>query len=81
MRPLLPQTSEAASWLKKIGGQVDGIYAPPGTPSAIIEKLAAAIRRATQTPEVRAQLVKQGVDLVLLTGRAARAFLDQEGGG
>jgi len=65
-------------WLKNSGGKVDGIYAPPGTSGAIVDKLAAAIKRAIHTADVRAQLAKQGVDLVLLTGPAVRAFLDQE---
>lgn len=65
-------------WLKNSGGKVDGIYAPPGTSGAIVDKLAVAINRAIHTADVRAQLAKQGVDLVLLTGPAVRAFLDQE---
>lgn len=65
-------------WLKNSGGKVGGIYAPPGTSGAIVDKLADAIKRAIHTADVRAQLSKQGVDLVLLTGPAVRAFLDQE---
>lgn len=65
-------------WLKNSGGKVDGIYAPPGTSGAIVDKLADAIKRAIHTADVRAQLANQGVDLVLLTGPAVRAFLDQE---
>lgn len=65
-------------WLKNSGGKVDGIYAPPSTSAAIVEKLADAIKRAIHTADVRAQLANQGVDLVLLTGPAVRAFLDQE---
>lgn len=73
-----PDLQSHIEWLKKCGGKVDGIYAPPGTPAAIVDKLAAAIRRTVRTADVLAQLVKQDVDLVLLTGPAARAFLDQE---
>ncbi len=65
-------------WLNKSGGKVDGIYAPPGTSGEIVDKLAAAIKRAIHTADMRAQLAKQGVDLVLLTGPAVRAFLDQK---
>lgn len=65
-------------WLKSSGSRVDGIYAPPGTPGAIVDKLAAAIRHTIRTVDVQAQLIKQGVDLVLLTGPAARAFLAQD---
>ncbi|WP_435518200.1 tripartite tricarboxylate transporter substrate-binding protein [Variovorax sp. GT1P44] len=65
-------------WLRKSGSKVDGIYAPPGTPGAIVDKLAAAIRHAIRTVDVQAQLIEQGVDLVLLTGPAARAFLAQD---
>ncbi|MDL9999952.1 tripartite tricarboxylate transporter substrate-binding protein [Variovorax sp. J22P240] len=73
-----PDLQGRIEWLKKCGGKIDGVYAPPGTPGAIVDKLAAAIRRTVRTADVRAQLAKQGVDLVLLTGPAARAFLDQE---
>jgi tripartite-type tricarboxylate transporter receptor subunit TctC len=65
-------------WLKKCGAKVDGIYAPPGTAGAIVDKLAVAIRRATRAADVRTQLAKQSVDLVLLTGPAVRAFLGQD---
>jgi tripartite-type tricarboxylate transporter receptor subunit TctC len=65
-------------WLKKSGAKVDGIYAPPGTVGAVVDKLAAAIRRATRAADVRTQLAKQRVDLVLLTGPAVRAFLGQD---
>lgn len=65
-------------WLKRSGGKADGVYAPPGTSREIVDKLAAAIRRTMRTADVRAQLAQQGVDLVLLTGPAVRAFLDQD---
>ncbi|MDM0051393.1 tripartite tricarboxylate transporter substrate-binding protein [Variovorax sp. J22R115] len=74
----VPDLQSHIEWLKNSGGKVDGIYAPPGTPGAIVDKLADAIRRIVRTDDVRAQLVKQDVDLVLLTGPAARVFLDQE---
>ena len=73
-----PDLQSHIEWLKRCGGKVDGIYAPPGTSGAIVDKLAAAIRRTVRTADVRAQLVKLDVDLVLLTGPAARAFFDQE---
>jgi tripartite-type tricarboxylate transporter receptor subunit TctC len=65
-------------WLKRSGGKADGVYAPPGTSRAIVDKLATAIKRTLRTADVRAQLAQQGVDLVLLTGPAVRAFLDQD---
>jgi tripartite-type tricarboxylate transporter receptor subunit TctC len=39
-----------------------GLLAPPTTPSAIVEKLAAAANAALRTDEVRAALKRQGTD-------------------
>ena len=38
----------------------DGIFAPAGTPSAIVDKLNAAIRQALDEPELREQLIARG---------------------
>ncbi|MDM0077445.1 tripartite tricarboxylate transporter substrate-binding protein [Variovorax sp. J2P1-59] len=73
-----PDLQGHIEWLKNSGSKVDGIYAPPGTSAAIVDKLAAAITRAVYTDEMRAQLQKENFDLVLLTGRALCAYLDQE---
>lgn len=40
-----------------------GLYAPKGTPKAIIEKLNQAVIAALDTPLVRERLVKQGVEI------------------
>ncbi len=38
----------------------DGVYAPAGTPRAIVDKLNAAFRQALQDPQVRENLVSRG---------------------
>ncbi len=38
----------------------DGVYAPAGTPPAIVEKLNAAFRQALEDPQVRENLVSRG---------------------
>jgi tripartite-type tricarboxylate transporter receptor subunit TctC len=54
------------------------VFAPAGTPNAIVGRLAAEIRRGLDTPDTRALLLKQGAELVLLERPAARDFLDRE---
>ena len=38
----------------------DGVYAPAGTPKAVIEKLNAAFRKALEDPQVRDSLISRG---------------------
>ena len=38
----------------------DGVYAPAGTPKAIVDKLNAAFRQALEDPQVRDNLVARG---------------------
>ena len=41
-----------------------GLFAPAGTPTPVIERAAAALRVATEEPVIRARLAEQGVQLV-----------------
>jgi tripartite-type tricarboxylate transporter receptor subunit TctC len=49
---------------------INGVYAPAGTPNAIIERLNAEVNRAVQTPEVQERFRSQG--LVALGGTPAQ---------
>ncbi len=44
--------------------QWQGIFAPAGTPPAIVQRLNAEINRALQDPEVKAQLGKLGIKII-----------------
>lgn len=45
-------------------GHWTGVFAPRGTPDAILDRLNTAINAALKTPELRARLVPQGIDPV-----------------
>jgi tripartite-type tricarboxylate transporter receptor subunit TctC len=64
--------------LKACDTKVDGFYAPPGTPGAIVDKLARALRAAVRGPEVEALLFKKKTALVLLTGPALYTFCEEQ---
>jgi tripartite-type tricarboxylate transporter receptor subunit TctC len=56
-----------------------GILAPAGTPPAILARMEAAARRATEVPEVRERLVNiMGIELRNEGGAAFGAFLDRQ---
>lgn len=55
-----------------------GVFVPAGTPGAIVEQLASAISRSMRTSDMQAQLATQGAELMVLTGAAARDFLDED---
>lgn len=51
--------AEIASWV--------GVFAPRGTPDALVQKIAADMRTVVQNPEMRALLVAQGATPVTTT--------------
>lgn len=61
---------EAAAW--------QGVVAPAGTPSPIVDKLSQAIRHALQSPDVVRQLSVQGMEPTGSTPDAFRAYAGQE---
>jgi tripartite-type tricarboxylate transporter receptor subunit TctC len=57
-----------------------GILAPAGTPAAIVERLNAEINAVLKTPEVRATLMRMGVDdTMIMSTREFSAFIANEG--
>ncbi|MCW5257127.1 tripartite tricarboxylate transporter substrate binding protein [Verminephrobacter aporrectodeae subsp. tuberculatae] len=55
-----------------------GIFAPRGTPDAVVERLARAIGRATQAPDVRAALARIGSFAMDLSDAAFQTFAEAE---
>ena len=60
--PALPPIAETIPGFEVFFWQ--GLFAPAGTPPAVIERAAAALRAATDDPAARARLLEQGVELV-----------------
>jgi tripartite-type tricarboxylate transporter receptor subunit TctC len=59
--PTVPTTAEAGLPAYRLRTWY-GVFAPGGTPSAIVNRLHAEIARAVQSPESRAKLVEMGMD-------------------
>jgi tripartite-type tricarboxylate transporter receptor subunit TctC len=55
-----------------------GVLAPAGTPSAIVEQLAAAIQKSVKTPEVTQAMLKGGAEPVGSTPAQFDAFYKAE---
>jgi len=55
-----------------------GVLAPAGTPAAVVERLATALRAAVRTPEVAERLQQQGVEPVGSTSEQFRALIARE---
>ena len=55
-----------------------GIFAPAGTPPAVVDKLAADIAAALATPALRERLEALGADTTFIGPAAFRGFLDKE---
>lgn len=56
-----------------------GLLAPAATPAPVLSRMEAAMRRATQVPEVRERLVNvMGIDVTAEGGAAFATFLDRQ---
>jgi len=60
---------ESSSWT--------GLFAPTGTPAAVVSRLEQAVKRAAQSPEVVAALGKMGAEPVGLGSAEFKQFLDR----
>ena len=56
----------------------DGLYAPAGTPPAVVERINAALQRALADPEVTARLRGRGAEPVLSTPAEHQAHINRE---
>jgi tripartite-type tricarboxylate transporter receptor subunit TctC len=59
-------------------GSWQGILAPPGTPPAIVSKLAGEVQKILATPEVKEKLAAQGADVRVTTGPELASFIVKE---
>ncbi|MBS0321976.1 MAG: tripartite tricarboxylate transporter substrate binding protein [Proteobacteria bacterium] len=55
-----------------------GVLAPAGTPQAVIDRVATAVKEALATPELAAKLSAQGTEPAYLPPAAFRTFIDGE---
>ncbi|TCH98986.1 tripartite tricarboxylate transporter substrate binding protein [Roseococcus sp. SYP-B2431] len=65
--PDLPPVAEAVPGFEAVFWQ--GVFAPAGTPEAVVRKLGAALAAATSDAALRSRMAEQGVELI--TGDAA----------
>ncbi|MBY4599056.1 tripartite tricarboxylate transporter substrate binding protein [bacterium BD-1] len=56
----------------------DGIFAPAGTPAAVVEKVNAAIRKVLSSPELQQQLAERGAQAAPNSPQELRAFVTSE---
>ncbi len=54
------------------------MFAPTGTPAGIVEKIAADVARAVQSPEVRERLATLGAEAMPMTTAEFRKFVRDE---
>lgn len=59
-------------------GTMNGLLAPARTPAPVVEKLYAALRRAAEQPEFKAQFRDQGADLLLESPTAFSAYIQAD---
>ncbi len=79
--PDVPTISEAGAALGLAGyesGSWIGVLAPAGTPQALIEKIAADVREASLSPDVREALGKQGANPIGSTPVQFKALIDSD---
>jgi tripartite-type tricarboxylate transporter receptor subunit TctC len=55
-----------------------GLFAPAATPPAIVNKLAAAVKKAYESPELQASMRSRGFDLATMTPQEYTKFLEEE---
>lgn len=55
-----------------------GLFAPAGTPQAIVDKLAAEVREALKSPELLARFDAQAIDPLVLTPAELKQLVDSE---
>jgi tripartite-type tricarboxylate transporter receptor subunit TctC len=55
-----------------------GVFAPRGTPAAIVARLNSEINKVLNEPETRARLVEAGADVEPMSVDQFRAFVDAE---
>ena len=59
-------------------GAFHGVYAPKGTPAAIIAKIATSLQAALGSPELNERMNDVGAAVVYLRGAEAKAYLETQ---
>ncbi len=75
--PNVPTTTEAGLPGFELEAWV-ALFAPAGTPAPIVANLTDAVRRALETPEVRANVGKQGIEARYLAPSQLAALVDKD---
>ena len=75
--PAVPTTAEAGLTGFELEAWV-GLFAPAGTPPAVIAQLTEAVKKSLDTPEAKANAAKQGIELRYLGPEALAALVGRE---
>ena len=77
--PMFPGVPTIAETFKGFdAGSFYAILAPAGTPQKILDKLRAAITRATDTPEAREQLARIGINVTNHSSIDTMQYIDRQ---
>ncbi|MXP64279.1 tripartite tricarboxylate transporter substrate binding protein [Roseomonas sp. M0104] len=74
--PEVPAVAETVPGFEAVYWQA--LFAPAGTPQPVLDRLGAALRTATEDPDLRARLAEQGVTLQSGDAAFLRGFLARE---
>jgi tripartite-type tricarboxylate transporter receptor subunit TctC len=77
MMPTIPTTAEAGLPAFTLEAWV-GLFAPAGTPPAIVTQLSNGVKQALETPEARKQAAAQGVEVRYLNPAALNSLVNTE---
>lgn len=75
--PNVPTTTEAGLPGFELEAWV-GLFAPAGTPAPIVAQLTDAVRRALETPEAKANVAKQGIEVRYLAPQQLAALVEKD---
>jgi tripartite-type tricarboxylate transporter receptor subunit TctC len=76
--PQVPTLAEAGIKVDRALGSFGGIFAPPGTPKEIVNRLNAETARALQNPELKARLAAIEVETLIMSPENFAEFVQQE---
>jgi tripartite-type tricarboxylate transporter receptor subunit TctC len=77
MMPTIPTTAEAGLPTFTLEAWV-GLFAPAGTPPAVVTQLSNGVKQALDTPEARKQAAAQGVELRYMNPAGLGNLLNSE---
>jgi tripartite-type tricarboxylate transporter receptor subunit TctC len=77
MMPTIPTTAEAGLQGFELEAWV-GLFAPAGTPPALVAKLSEGVKQSLELPETKQRAAAQGVELRYQSPEALGGFLRKE---